>query len=128
MINCVRGEKMGSQSKFNEQEIGRIEGARKKNKWKQVKRRLKALEMRAQGASLQEVATATGYSKGYVSELVGKYRGKDLEAITGNHYGGNHRNMSRQKEAEILAPFKARGEAGEMVGVQKRWPKHTRQK
>lgn len=40
-----------------------------------------------------------------------------LEAISGNHYGGNHRNMSFEEEAAILAPFKARAEKGELVEI-----------
>ena len=40
-----------------------------------------------------------------------------LEAISGNHYGGNHRNMSVEEETAILAPFKERAEKGELVEV-----------
>ena len=40
-----------------------------------------------------------------------------LEAISGNHYGGNHRNMSFEEEAEILAPYKAKAEKGELVEI-----------
>ena len=38
-----------------------------------------------------------------VSQLVAKYRDHGLEAISGNHYGGNHRNMSFEEEAAIFA-------------------------
>ena len=44
------------------------------------------------------------------------YRKNGLEVISGNHYGGNHRNMSVE-EADILAPFKARAEKGELVEI-----------
>ena len=33
-----------------------------------------------------------------------------MEAISSNHYGGNHRNMSIAEEAAILAPFQERAE------------------
>ena len=66
---------------------------------------------------LSEVSQATGFHAAYVSQLVAKYRDHGLEAISGNHYGGNHRNMSFEEEAAILAPFKARAEKGELVEI-----------
>ena len=78
---------------------------------------MKALEMRAKGASSGEVSAATGFYAAYVTQLVAKYRDHGLDAISGNHYGGNHRNMSVEEEAAILAPFKERAEKGELVEV-----------
>ncbi len=52
-----------------------------------------------------------------MTQLAGKYRNNGLKAIAGNHYGGNHRNMSVEREADILAPFKARAEKGELVEI-----------
>ena len=66
---------------------------------------------------LREVAHATGFHEAYVSQLVAKYRDNGLEAISGNHYGGNHRNLSFEEETAILASFKARAEKGELVEV-----------
>ena len=40
-----------------------------------------------------------------------------MEAITGNHYSGNHRNMSFEEEAAILAPFKKQAEEGKTVEI-----------
>ena len=77
---------------------------------------MKALELRAKGAKAHEAAT-TGFHAGYVTQLVGKYRNNGLKAIAGSHYGGNHRNMSVEREADILAPFKARAEKGELVEI-----------
>ena len=101
---------MGSRYQFKEEEIEAIRAARKKNKDKRAEQRLKALELRAKGKSRKEVSQATGLCKEYVSQLVKKYREKGLEAISGNHYGGNHRNMSEEEESAILAPFKADAE------------------
>ncbi len=112
-----RGEKMGSRYKIKEEEIEAIQIARKENKDKRAEQRLKALELRARGRSRKEVSQATGFCKEYVSQLVRKYREKGLEAISGNHYGGNHRNMSEDEEREILAPFKADAEKGKMVEI-----------
>ena len=83
-----------------------IKAARRETKDKRADARLKALELRAEGMELSEVSQATGFHAAYVSQLVAKYRDHGLEAISGNHYGGNHRNMSFEEEAAILAPFK----------------------
>ena len=101
---------MASRYKFSEKEIEGIEQARKENKDKRAECRLKALEMRAKGASSGEVSAATGFHAAYVTQLVAKYRDHGLDAISGNHYGGNHRNMSIAEEAAILAPFQERAE------------------
>ena len=108
---------MAGRYKFSEEEIKAIEKKRKENKDKRAEARLKALELRAKGAKAKEVSEATGFHAAYVTQLVGKYRKKGLEAIAGNHYGGNHRNMSEVEEAEILAPFKERAEKGELVEI-----------
>lgn len=108
---------MSSRYKFSENEIARIESARKANKDKRAEARLKALELRAKGEKSEEVAKETGFHPAYITTLVRKYREGGLEAIAGNHYGGNRRNMSIEKEAEILAPFKERAEKGEMVEI-----------
>ena len=108
---------MAFRYKFNEDEIKAIEQKRKENKDKRKEARLKAQELRAKGAKAHEVAAATGFYAAYVTQLAGKYRNNGLKAIAGNHYGGNHRNMSVEREANILAPFKARAEKGELVEI-----------
>ena len=108
---------MASRYQFSDEEIKAIEQARRENKDKRAEARLKALELRVKGASSKDVAEATGFCSAYVSQLVAKYRHNGLEAISGNHYGGNHRNMSVEEEAAILAPFKARAEKGELVEI-----------
>jgi len=108
---------MASRYKFSNEEIKAIEQARKGNKDKRAEARLKALELRAKGASAEDAAAAVGFHAAYISQLVAKYRDHGLEAISGNHYGGNRRNMSVEEEAAILAPFKERAEKGELVEV-----------
>lgn len=108
---------MASRYKFSEEEIVAIETARRENKDKRAEARLKALELRAKGLKSGEIAQKTGFHSGYITTLVRKYRKNGLEAISGNHYGGNRRNMSVEDEREILATFKVRGEKGEMVTI-----------
>mgnify|MGYP001051541907 FL=1 len=114
---CIWVIRMASRYKFSEEQIKEIEQARKDNKDKRAEARLKALELRAKGASSNEVAAATGFHAGSVTRLVAKYRDHGIEAISGNHYGGNHRNMSIEEEASILAHFQERAEKGELVEI-----------
>lgn len=108
---------MASRYKFSNEEITEIKKARKRNKNKRAEARLKALELRAEGMKSREVSEATGFHPAYVTTLVEKYRKYGLEAIAGNHYGGNRRNMNITEEAAILAPFKERAERGELVEI-----------
>ena len=117
MVYYIWVIKMASRYKFSNEEIAAIKEARKNNKDKRADARLKALELRAEGMKSNEVAQATGFHAAYVTTLVAKYRDKGLEAISGNHYGGNHCNLSFEEETEILALFKARAEKGELVEV-----------
>ena len=77
--------------------------------------------MRAKGAISKEVSVATGFHAAYVTQLVAKYRDHGLDAISGNNYGGNHRNMSVEEETAILAPFKERAEKGEFITIMACW-------
>ena len=108
---------MSSRYKFTEQEIIAIREARKSNKDKHVENRLKALQMRAEGAAAKDVSEKTGYHPVYITRLVRKYRTGGIEALTGNHYGGNRRNMSVEAEAALLAPFLEEAEKGQIVAV-----------
>ena len=64
---------MASRYRFSEGQIKEIEQARKDNKDKRAEARLKALELRAKGASANEVADATGFHAVSVTRLVAKY-------------------------------------------------------
>lgn len=103
--------------KFSEEEIEEIVQARRENKDKRVEARLKALEMRARNVKASEIAELTGFHSAYISQLAAKYKKGGIEAITGNHYGGNRRNMSFEEEAAILAPFRERAAKGEMIEI-----------
>ena len=71
--------KIASRYKFSDEEIKAIEHARKENKDKRAETRLKALELRAKGASSKDVAEATGFCSACVSHLVAKYRSNALK-------------------------------------------------
>lgn len=108
---------MASKYVFSEEEIAAIVKARKENTNKRAEARLKALELRARGATAKEVSEKTGFYPTTITRLVEKYRKGGLEAISGNHYGGNHRNMSVEEEAAILAPFREKAEKGQVIEI-----------
>ena len=118
MVKWKQGdEKMESRYVFTEEQMQELENAAKKNKKKDVDRRLRALLMRAKGKTLAEVAQATGYSFSNITKLVRMYREGGLATIVENHYGGNHRNMSYEEERALLEPFSKKAEAGQIVEV-----------
>ena len=103
--------------RYSEEDRQIIAAARKRNKDKRAEKRLYALELRAEGKSLVEVSAATGFHSGYITQLTAKYRAGGIEAISGNHYGGNRRNMSVEEEASLLEPFREKAEKGQIVEV-----------
>ena len=105
--------------RYSEEDLEKIVDARKKNKDKRAEKRLYALELRAGGKSAEEVSAVTGFHKAYISQLTAKYRKGGIEAISGNHYGGNRRNMSLEEEAALLEPFQAEAEKGQIVETSK---------
>jgi len=108
---------MQKRYQINEEQIAEIERIRKKNKNKNIEKRLKALLLHAEGKKRSEVAEKTGFAKSYVSELVSKYCNKGIHAIVENKYIGNHRNISFAEEAELLEKFKKMAEDGQPVSI-----------
>ena len=102
---------------ISEEEVIEIKKIYKKNKDKNIDKRLEVLLLHAEGKKRSEISAKTGYSKQRITELVGEYRLKGLECFSKKHYKGNYRNMSIEEEKELLEPFKARAEAGQIVEV-----------
>jgi transposase len=102
---------------INEEQVAELEAARKKNKNKNVEKRLKALLLHAQGCKCEEIAEKTGYAATSISPIVARYCTEGLPAIVENHYPGNHRNMSFEEEEEIIKPFLDIALAGQMIEV-----------
>lgn len=102
---------------FTESQVMELETARKKNKNKNVDRRLEALLMRAAKKSRDAVSAKTGFCKQYISVLTANYQQNGLSAIVENHQKGNHRNLSFAEEAALLEPFIAAAEAGQQVEI-----------
>ena len=54
-----------------------------------------------------------------VCKYVGVHIHGGLEAMTGNHYKGNRRNIREEEEAELLRPFEEKAEKGQIVETSK---------
>ena len=102
---------------FSEEQKAEIAKARKKNKNKKVEKRLWALSLRAEGKTYAQIGEIVGIHWKYTPKLVKMYFEKGIEAITGSHYYGNRRNMSYEKEEELLQEFREKAEAGQIVEV-----------
>lgn len=108
---------MATRYKFSAEEIDAIKEERKRNRDKRVDKRLQVMEMSAEGKKAAEISAATGFHEHSITRIVRRYKVGGLEAITGNHYKGNRRNMSFAEEEKLLAPFKEQAEKGELVEV-----------
>ena len=106
---------MAAKYEITAEQKAEIEQARKTNKDKRNEAKLKVLSMRADGECAKKISEATGFHPAYVSTLVSKYVHGGLEAIIGNHYGGNRRNMSFEEEQELLRPFFEKAAKGQML-------------
>jgi len=102
---------------FSEEQVAELESAKKKNKNKSIDKRLEALLLRAQKVSRSAVSEKTGFCKQYITDLTSLYHNQGIAAVTGNHYHGNHRNMSVAEEEELLIAFEKAAENGEIVEV-----------
>ena len=103
--------------RFNNEDIKIIQKARRENRDKNVERRLRALELRAEGYTGKMIAEITGYNPWYVSKLAAKYHAGGIDAIVGNHYGGNRRNMTFEEEEKLLAQFIDEADGGHITDV-----------
>ena len=109
--------KMAAKYEITAEQMIEIAQARKMNRDKRVEAKLKALAMRGEGANAKEISEVTGFHLAYVSTLVSKYIHNGMEAITGNHYGGNRRNMSFEEEAAFLEQFMDDADEGRITDV-----------
>lgn len=108
---------MGKKYKFTQEQFEEILAAKAKNRNKRIDKRLTVLELSCKGVNRAEIALITGYNIGYIPKLISQYRDGGLEAIIGNHYSGNHRNLTFEEEAALLRPFQERANAGQLVDI-----------
>ncbi len=103
--------------RYTDEDRAIISAARKANKDKRVEKRLYALKLRASGKSAKEIAAKVGLKERYIPQLTAKYLAGGIEAISKNHYGGNRRNISVEKENELLEQFRVKAEEGQIIDI-----------
>ena len=99
------------------EQCAEIHAARKANRDKRIDKRLQVLELRCEGNSLKEISAATGFAISHISNLIRMYSEQGLNAVAGNHYHGNRRNMSIEEEAALLDRFQKKAEQGQMLDI-----------
>ncbi len=99
--------------------IAELQRARKGNRDKNKDRRLRALILHAEGYTGKRISEITGYNRQYLYELYRKYLSNGIEAIMGNHYGGNRRNMTYEEETAFLEQFIDDADGGHITDVSK---------
>ena len=87
----------------------------KANKHKRVDRRLQVVKLHLEGMKQCEIAKKLDYTPQWVSSLLKEYREKGLAEYARHKYGGNHRAMSFEEEAQILSQFDKESEEGKLV-------------
>lgn len=97
------------------EEYEQIVTAEKATQDKRTSRKLQVLMLRYKGFDNKTIAERVGLCTMQVSRLVNEYKRIGLTEFTRKKYGGNHRNMTVAEEEEILAPFKAKAEAGQII-------------
>ena len=108
---------MAKKYEISAEKMEELQSVRKRNRDKVIDRRLHALILHGEGHTGKEISAITGYSRQYLYELYKKYFANGLEAITGNHYGGNRRNMSFEEEAAFLEQFIDDADGGRLTDV-----------
>jgi transposase len=108
--------KMPKSYKFSQEQIAELHAEKKKNKDKNVDRRLRALLQKAEGKKNEQVAISTQYNRRYVSELVSKYHTKGISAITETKRI-RRGNLTRSEENALLAEFEEKAQAGQVITV-----------
>ena len=73
--------------------------------------------LRRERRSLKDISIATGFSISHISSLIRLYVAEGLEAVTGNNYHGNRRNMSIEEESALLEQFQKRAEQGQLLNI-----------
>ena len=117
-LNCdIIALVMKMKYQFTREQYAEIQAARKANRDKRIDKRLRVLALRCEGSSLKDISSATGFAISHISNLIRMYSEKGLNAVAGNHYHGNRRNMSKEEEAALLDRFQKKAEQGQMVDI-----------
>jgi len=100
---------------ISEAEYEAAKALAKKNQNKRVDKRLQVIILRYEGKKDQEIGDKLGYHRKRVSQLCSEFARVGLEEYARHKYGGNHRALTKEEEAELLKKFEKKAEKGEIV-------------
>ena len=103
---------------LTEKDRKKISKRMKKTRNVVIYKRLQAVKLRTEGRQNKEISEITGYSENYVGQLVKEYVLFGLNRLASDgRKGGNHKNLSFEKETEILKEFLDRAIIGQIITV-----------
>jgi len=101
----------------NKRDIENIEELRKTIKDKQVDKRLHAVKLRGEGKKNNAIAEQLETSTDMVSRWISAYVKGGAEALLPKKRPGRPTAISFEEEANLLAEFEAKAEAGQIVEI-----------
>lgn len=103
--------------KFTEEDKKKIEEAKKKNRDKQIDKRLTVLLLRCEGMKQIEIVKITGFVRSNVCNIISKYFKEGISSIAEKHYKANHCNMTAEEEKKFLKPYEEQAKQGHILCV-----------
>jgi len=104
------------QQTYSEAQKNEVRKAYRASKDKREQTRLLCLRLRIErGYPSRQIADIADCSEGLVKKVISDYSGEGLEGILRGTFGGNRRNLSYVEEEELLAPFLAKAEKGQIL-------------
>ena len=94
-----------------------IAAARKKNRDKQVEKRLHAVQLRYEGKNNKEIARQLDTSSDIVSRWIATYAKNGLAALLPKKRKARNYNMTYEEEEDFLSVYEERAQAGQIVEV-----------
>lgn len=98
-------------------DMNAIEELRKKNKDKQVDKRLHAVQLRGKGMNNKAIAVQLETSSDMVSRWISAFAKCGVSALLPRPRPGRPTNISFAEEAKLLAKFASKAESGQIVEV-----------
>jgi transposase len=108
---------MSKAKKITEEQMKEIRTIRKLNKDKNAEKRLRAVQLRGEGYSNNEIATMLEAHAKVVSRWICKYVKNGIEELKNGKGGGNRRNLTLEAESKFISEFKEKAEKGHLVTV-----------
>ena len=103
--------------KISIEEAKKIKEIRKTIRDKKEDKRLRAIELRAEGKSNKEIAEKLDTSSKVVNNWVCKYVKEGIQGLLSKGQKGNHRNLTFEQEEEMLKKFEEKGKKGQIITV-----------